>query len=146
MTTDEAIKFFNTLKHQTTTKSELKIYDDFIQTLASLNKRSFSKVDVYSIETELDQLNLWSNPKHKKKYFRKALHTFKTYLKTEFSLTSKGYYTAIGMSLGMCFGVAFGSVIHEFIGIPSGLAIGLLIGLCVGRYMDIKAEKTGNVL
>jgi len=146
MTTDEAIKLFNTLKSQTTKKSELKVYDDFIQTLTMLSKRDLPTGNLISIETKLNDLKLKSNPENKKKYFRKALNSFKEYLKTEFSLVSKGYYTAIGISLGMCFGVAFGSVIQESIGTSSSLVFGMLIGLCIGRIMDIKAEKEGKVL
>jgi len=146
MTADETIKFFNKLRSQTTKKSELKVYDDFIQTLTRLNKRNLSTGNLISIETKLNDLKLKSNPENKKKYFRKALNSFKEYLKTEFSLVSKGYYTAIGMSLGMCFGVAFGSAIQESIGTSSGLVFGMLIGLCIGRIMDTKAEKEGKVL
>jgi len=146
MTAAEAIKFFNKLRSQTTKKNELKVYDDFIQTLTKLIKRDFSTEDVISIETKLDELKLKSNDENKKKHFRKALNYFKEYLKTEFSLVSKGYYTAIGMSLGMCFGVAFGSAIQETIGTSSGLVFGMLIGLCIGKLMDTKAEKEGKVL
>jgi len=146
MTADETIKFFNKLRSQTTKKSELKVYDDFIQMLTRLRKRDLSTEDLISIETKLNDLKLKSNPENKKKYFRKTLNTFKEYLKTEFSLVSKGYYIAIGMSLGMCFGVAFGSAIQESIGTSSGLVFGMLIGLCIGRIMDTKAEKEGKVL
>ena len=146
MTADETIKFFNKLRSQTTKKSELKVYDDFIQTLTKLIKRDLSTGDLISIETKLDDLKLKSNPEKKRKHFRKALHSFKEYLKKEFSLVSKGYYTAIGMSLGMCFGVAFGSAIQESIGTSSGLVFGMLIGLVIGKIMDTKAEKEGNVL
>lgn len=146
MTTDETIKFFNKLKSQTTKKSELKVYDDFIQTLTRLNKRDLSIEDVFSIETKLDDLKLNANTNNKRKYFKKAHHNLIEYLKTGFSLISKGHYTAIGMSLGMCFGVALGSSIQEAIGTSSGLVFGMLIGLCVGKLMDTKAEKEGKVL
>ncbi|PHS10484.1 MAG: hypothetical protein COA88_01715 [Kordia sp.] len=146
MTADETIKYFNKLRSQTTKKSELKVYDDFIQTLTRLSKRDFSIEDIISIETKLDTLELNLNDENRKKYFRKVLNSFKEYLKTEFSLVSKGYYTEIGMSLGMCFGVAFGAAIEKTIGTSSGLAIGMLIGLVIGRIMDTKAEKEGKVL
>jgi len=146
MTTDEAIKFLNTLKSQTTKKFELKIYDDFIHTLNSLRKKKLSTDDLISIETKLDDLNLRSNPENKRKHFKKALQNLKDYLKKEFSLISKGYYTAIGMSLGMCFGVAFGSAIQNAIGISSGLVLGMLIGLVIGKIMDDKFEKEDKVL
>lgn len=146
MTTNEAIEFFNTLRSQTTQKSDLKIYDEFTQTLTRLHKKNLSKEDVMSIEVELDRLNLKSNSDHNIKYHKKALRTFKAFLTKEFSLISKGYYTAIGMSLGLCFGVAFGSVIQKSIGTSSGLVFGMLIGICIGRVMDSKAEKAGKVL
>jgi len=146
MTAEDTIKFFNTLRSQTTKKPELKVYDDFIQTLTKLNKGNLSTGDLISIETKLDDLKLKSNPENKRKHFRKTLNSFKEYLKTEFSLVSKGYYTAIGMSLGMCFGVAFGSAIQESIGTSSGLVFGMLIGLVIGKIMDANAEKEGKVL
>lgn len=146
MTTDEAIKLLNRLRSQATKKPELKVYNDFIQTITRLNKRELSTEDVISIETKLDDLILNPNPENKKKHFKKALISFKEFLKKEFSLISKGYYTSIGMSLGMCFGVAFGSVIQESIGTSSGLVFGMLIGLCIGKIMDTNAEKEGKVL
>ena len=146
MTTDAAIKFFNTLRTQTTKKSELKVYDDFIQTLTKLDERDLSTENIISIESELDNLNLKTNNENKKKYFSKALNSFKEYLKKEFSLISKGYYTAIGMSLGMCFGVSLGIPILKGIGTPIGLVSGMLIGLVIGAIMDTRAEKEGRVL
>ena len=146
MTTDEANKFLITLKSQATKRSELKVYDDFIQTLTKLSKRDLSIENIISIESKLDELKLKSNDRNKKKYFRKALNSFKEYLKREFSLVSKGYYTAIGMSLGMCFGISLGIPILKGIGTPIGLVSGMLIGLIIGVIMDTKAEKEGRVL
>jgi len=146
MTTDEVILLFKTLSNQTSKKSELKVYDDFIDTLTKLNKRELSIEDIISIETKLDTLKLKSNNGNKKRYFRKALNSFKEYIKKEFSLVSKGYYTAIGMSIGMCFGVAFGTLISKTMGTSTGLIFGMLIGLCIGQLMDTKAEKEGKVL
>jgi hypothetical protein len=146
MTIDKAIKFFSRLKESNTKKSELKIYNDFIHILTRLHKRDLSTEDITSIEIKLDDLKLTANPNNKKGYYKKALHNLKEYLKAEFSLISKGYYTAIGMSLGMCFGVAFGTAIDTSIGTSSGLVFGMLIGICIGAFMDTKAEKEGNVL
>ena len=146
MTTDESMKFFEALKDKTTKKPELKVYDDFIQLLIKLNNRGLSATETIALESKLDELKLKSPDEYNKKHFRKVLNSFKEYLKKEFSLVSKGYYTAIGMSLGMCFGVAFGSLIEKTIGTSSGLVIGMLIGIVIGRTMDAKAEKEGNVL
>jgi hypothetical protein len=146
MTTDEAIKFFNILRNQTTQKSELKVYDDFINTLTRLHKRNLSADNITIVEAKLDDLKLKSNTNNERRYYKKSLHNLKEYLKKEFSLVSKGYYTAIGMCLGMCFGVAFGTAIEKSIGTSSGLVFGMLIGIGIGTIMDAKAEKEGNVL
>lgn len=146
MTTDEAIKFFNILRNQTTQKSELKVYDDFINTLTRLHKRNLSADDITIVEAKLDDLKLKSNTNNERRYYKKSLNNLKEYLKKEFSLVSKGYYTAIGMCLGMCFGVAFGTAIEKSIGTSSGLVFGMLIGIGIGTIMDAKAEKEGNVL
>ncbi len=63
--------------------------------------REFSKDEIQSIETELGNLSLKSNPENRKKYFKKALTKFEKYLKDTFSLTSKGYYAELGIALGM---------------------------------------------
>lgn len=141
MTTDKAIKFFNKLRSQTTKKSELKIYDDFIQTLTRLSKRDFSIEDIISIETKLDALNLRLPPYNKKKHYTKALYNLKDYLNREFSLVSKGYYTAIGTSLGICLGVAFGTAIEKSNGITFGTVVGLLIGLVMVELWILKQKK-----
>ncbi len=146
MTINNTINLFKSLTIDASKKSEIKIYEDFIQILNDLKKRNLSEDEIQSIELELGNLQLKSNPNNRKKYYKNALRQFKKYLKAEFSLVSKGYYTAIGISLGLCFGVAFGSLIEEKLGLSSGLAIGMFIGLIIGRNMDTQAEKEGRVL
>jgi hypothetical protein len=70
------------------------------------------------------------------------LNEFKKYLKDKFSLISKGYYTAIGISLGVAFGAAFGSIY----GLGNGLTLGMLIGLVIGAILDSEAKKQNRVL
>jgi hypothetical protein len=146
MTIKDSIDLFITLKKQTSKKSELKVYNDFIHTLTRLHKRDLSAEDLTLVEVKLDDLKLKSNTNNERKYYKKSLHNLKEYLNKEFSLVSKGHYTAIGMCLGMCFGVALGTVIEKSIGTSSGLVSGMLIGICIGAFMDTNAEKEGNVL
>jgi hypothetical protein len=49
-----------------------------------LKVRDFSGDEVLSIEMKLDELNLKSNPKNRKKPFDKALTRFEKHLKIQF--------------------------------------------------------------
>ncbi len=150
MTLQEAISFFESLKGNTTKKSELKVYEKFLHMLSELKTRAFSKNEIQSIETELDGLNLEANPENRKKYYIKAFRKFESYLKDTFSLTPKGYYTNLGIALGSSFGVLVGVVflssLERSLGIALALIVGMFIGLTIGRYMDSKVEATGNML
>ncbi len=150
MTLQEANNFFRNRASETTKKREAKVYEKFHHILTELKTRTFSKDEIQSIETELDRLNLKSNPENKKKYYNKAFAQFESYLKDAFSLTTKGYYTNLGMSLGMAFGAAFGAVIffafERSMGITLGISFGMIIGLIIGAYMDYRAKATGNTL
>ena len=150
MTIQEAYNFFESLKIDTIKKYEIKVYEEFLHILSELKTREFSKDEINSIETELDDLNLESNPKNRKKYFKKALSKFQKYLKVTFSLTQKEYYTKLGISLGSSYGFLFGvialSSFERSLGISMGLIIGMLIGLTIGRSMDAKAINEGKAL
>lgn len=150
MTLKNAIDFFESLKSETTKKSEIKIYDKFVYSLTQLKNREFSNNDIQSLETELDNLDLKSNPENRKKFFKKALGRFEKFLKDTFSLTSKGYYTNLSVSFGVLFGVVFGVIIGErfekSLGISFGICMGLFIGAFIGRRMDAQAEAAGNIL
>ena len=104
MTLQEAYNFFEILKTETTKKYEIKVYEKFLHILSKLKFREFSKDEIQFIETELESLNLKSNPKNRKKYFKKALSKFEKYLKDTFSLTTKGYYSNLYSGLGLSFG------------------------------------------
>ena len=150
MTLQEAFNIFEKLKTETTNKSEIKIYEKFLSLLTDLKNREFTKDKTEAIEAELDSLNLGSNPENRKKYYRKTLSKFETYLKDTFSLTSKGYYTNLGIGLGCCFGILFGIVFlsgfERSLGISLGLVIGMIIGLTIGRSMDAKIVNEGRAL
>ena len=150
MTLQEACDFFESITTETTKKSEIKIYKNFLYILAQLKNREFSQDEIQSIEAELDRLNLESNPENKIKYYKKVLSKFEKYLKDTFSLTSKGYYTSIGVSMGAAFGVVagvvFGERFEKSLGLALGISIGMFIGIIIGRSMDAKAKSEGRMI
>lgn len=150
MTLQQVYNFFKSLKNDTDKDSEIKIYDQFLYIINALEHRNFSKEELQSIETKLDRLNLKMKPDNRKKYFKKALSLFESYLKDTFSLTSKLYYTILGVVFGPTFGVVLGVIMgNQFersLGISIGISIGLLFGLFVGQYMDAQAKAHGRML
>lgn len=150
MTLQAAYNFIENLKTETTKKSEIKVYEKFLHILSELKIRGLSNDEIQSIETKLDSLNLKSNPKNRKKYFKKVLSAFEKYLRDTFSLTTKRYYTELGIALGASFGILFGVVFlsswERSMGISLGVIIGSGIGGAIGRSMDTKAIAEGKVI
>ena len=150
MTLQEAYNFFESLKIETTKKSEIRIYEKFLHILSELKNRDFTTDEIQSIETELDSLSLKSNPENRKKYFGKALHKLNEYLKSTFSLIPGGYYITYGIAIGVAFGpvlgVLFGQFFEKSLGISVGISTGIIIGLLAGQYLDYQAKAAGNVL
>ena len=146
MTIIKAISFFKILLNETNRKSEIKTYESFVNLLSDLENRSFSNIQLQSIEEKLDLLELQSNPKNNKRYFNKKLAEFKKYLNDKFSFTSEGYYTVIGMSLGVSFGIIFGTFFEKTIGVSIGLAFGMFMGLIIGKSLDAQRDKQNLVL
>jgi hypothetical protein len=150
MTLQEANNFFESLKTETTKKYEIKVYEKFLHILTELKNREFSKDEIQSIETELENLHLDSNPENRKKYFKKAIGKFEKYLKESFSLTTKAYYQklygGLGLLVGMLFGVVFLSTLERSLGISLGLVFGMVVGSLIGRNMDAQAKAAGNVI
>ena len=150
MTLKNTIIFFESLNRKATKKSEIKVYNNFIDILSKLENRTFNANEIKSIEMELDDLNLKSNPDNKNKFYKKALSKFEDYLKEVFSLTTKGHYINASVSLGILFGVVLGVVIGErfekAIGLSIGISIGMFIGVFIGKRLDAKAKATGNLL
>ena len=150
MTLNKAIKHLENLVSETSKKSEIKVYEKFLHILNQLNLRACSKDEIESIETELDNLDLESNPENKKKHFKKALSKFEKYLKEKFSLTTEGYYTklyvGLGLSFGLMFGVAILSNLERSLGISLGLIGGMVVGSLMGRNKDAQIKAAGNML
>jgi len=150
MTLQEAYNFFESFKKETTKKSEIKIYENFLHILSELKNREFSKDEIQSLETELEHLNLEANSGNRKKYLNKRLTAFKEYLKNKHSLITVGYYANIGVSMGAAFGVVagivFGERFEKSLGLAAGISIGMLIGAIIGRSMDEKAKSEGRMI
>ena len=150
MTLKNAINFFESLEAETSSKPEIKVYQEFIKIITSLEKKSLSENEIQTIETELDRLNLKSNSLNRKKYFKIALSDFKKYLKDTFSLTTKGYYTTfyggLGLVFGLLFGVAILSNLERSLGFSLGLIGGMIVGSIMGRSKDAQAKTNGKML
>ena len=150
MTLQDAYNFFERLKSETTKKSEIKVYNNFLHILSKLKDREFSNDEIQSIETELENLRLESNLAKNSRQLNKILKEFKEYLKENHSLISAGYYTNIAMSTGITFGVVLGVLIGErfekSLGLAVGISIGMIIGLIIGRNLDSKAESENRML
>jgi len=65
MKISEASDFFRTLITETNSKSELKVYQRFINILMNLNNRDLSEQHLNSIENKLDSLNLSANSEYR---------------------------------------------------------------------------------
>lgn len=150
MTLKNAKEELTSLQSQTRKKSEIKDYREFIQILSGLEERDLSEAELQSIESELDALQLDSNPTNKSRFIKKALIQFKKFLKDTFALTPKGYYTNLGIALGSLFGVLFGMVclarFERSLGLSAGISLGMLIGLVIGRQMDNQASASGKMV
>lgn len=150
MTLQEAYNFLESLKTETTNKSEIRVYEKFLHILSELKTREFTKDEIESIETELKKLNIKPDRANKKPHFIKLLKEFSEFLKGKFSLVTPKYYTKIGLSMGTAFGVVAGVLIGErlekSLGIALGISLGMLIGLIIGSTMDVHAKTTGKML
>jgi hypothetical protein len=145
MTITETKEFFKILIKESQSKREIRVFRNFIGTLSSLKAIGLTNEQLLLIEDEIEVLNLETYPTNKRRFFSKKLSIFQEFLKAEFSLISKNYYTSLGMVLGMCFGVALGTS-FGFTGTSSGLVIGMLFGLAIGYFKDKEAEKNNKVL
>lgn len=150
MTLKKAIDYFKRIASETSNKSEIKVYQEFIRILTRLEERDLSASEIKEIETELRRLDIGSTVSRNKKYYKKAFTQFEKYLKDTFSLTTKGYYTKTGIALGMTFGLLFGIIflysLERSVGIALGVSLGMFIGLIIGRNLDAKALSSGKMV
>lgn len=150
MTIQTAYNLIDRLRNETTTKTELNIFSDFLRILSKLKIRELSKEEILSIELKLDELNLESKPMFRKRHFRKALTNFEKHIEESLSLVSKDYYTKLGIVLGASIGMLIGATLlfswERSLGISLGLIIGSGIGGVIGKNRDNKAMSEGRVI
>jgi len=152
MDINEALNFLNGLIKNANKKSEIKLYENFIEVLTALKDKNLNEEDFRSIEEELEKLSLKNGVDNGKKQLTKKFSQFKSFLKDNFSLVTEGYFTILGIGIGVAFGSTLGSVFGSVFGIEPGMQIifgppfGLIIGLLVGAYLDNEAEKQNRVL
>ena len=100
----ETLNFFLNLKKDSVEKSEIKIYDKYIGILSNLKNRDLTQNQIQSIESELETLNLNTDPDNRKKYLKQKLSKFQKFLKDKLALVSEGYYAGIGAGTGIALG------------------------------------------
>jgi len=146
----ETVNYFESLMAQTSKKSEIKIYREFIELLNGLENTTLSENEICSIEMELDSFDLESIPTNRKNHFKKVLNQFKSYLSGTFSLTTEGHFSTMGAALGFSFGTLLGFVFFEYyagsMGISMGMTFGMLIGFHIGRNLDAQAKEKGKMI
>lgn len=146
----EAADFFRDLLIKTDGKSERGIYQTFLGILTDLNMRGLNSSQLYEIENKLDELQLSAATDNRKKYLKKKLATFETYLEKDFSLVKEEHYQNTGIGLGMVFGMLAGMIFGPSFDISNGMIVGMLIGmvigLLIGQHKDKEAKEENRVM
>ena len=159
MDINEAKNIFNKLLIESKNKTEIKVYKRFIEIFDNLKNREFTKNQIKSLDEKLEPLKIVSGSKHQLKFYKLQLKELQKYLKDEFSLIPKGYYTSLGIAVGANVGTVLGllpkfwktifgieSVLERSLGIALGVSIGTFIGMVIGKNKDLSAEKHNRVL
>lgn len=154
MNIEETTELLNSLLSQANKKSEKKVYNCFIGTLASLKKKDLTENQIQLIQEKLSSLDLKATTDNRKKYFKQKLAEFKEFLKIEFSFTTAQHYTEIwmvygvifGTSIGTPLGIVFGDDLGTAIGSSTGTSLGMVFGMMYGAQKDAEAERQGKVV
>lgn len=143
----EAITFFEGLLKQDSTKSETKIYNNFIRVIKELQERKLTEEELNDFETFLEELKLRFNPENNKKYYKKQFNKFLQFTLKKLNLIQEGTYVALGLSLGTGLGLSLGiPILGATYGVTYGMTFGMLIGIVIGTYLEQKAKKEKRVL
>lgn len=154
MVVSEAKIILENLSSQTDKKREKALYKKFISVLTSIEKKDLSETETMNIEEKLNELELRFNPENRRAYFGKKLSSFVSFLKTNYSFVTNGYYIGLGLLFGMCFGAMigtmFGVIFGDGTGITFGAALGpgfgMAMGMAIGAVLDAQAKKDGRVI
>ncbi|MDG1803943.1 hypothetical protein [Flavicella sp.] len=146
MTLEQATIVLEKLILETEKKSYLRTLKKFSYLITALKKREFSEDEIATIEKQLALLETDKSPK----FYRSQLQKFQSFLKSNFSLVTKNYYTELGTALGLSFGVALGTSVLSHLEISNritfGMLIGMVAGMGIGKYLDQKAQNESRVL
>lgn len=154
MNINKALELLSILLSQANKKSEKKVYNCFIRTLSSLDKRELSENQSQLIQQKLSSLDLEGTTENKQKYYSQKLADFVAFLKEEFALTAENHYKELGMIYGLIFGAGLGLTIGvaidpamgTSIGLSMGVGIGMVFGMMYGAQKDAEAKKQGTML
>ena len=131
-------------------RSKRRLYSNFIQLLESLEFKSLSSEEIRSLERKLADL-LWDlNIRSSARDLRYLLSDFKSFLKEELSLTSKGYYLYMGLVYGGGLGLFIGEIllgdIDQAMGLVIGISVGAVVGELIGSYIEKGIDASGNLI
>ncbi|MEL7002354.1 MAG: hypothetical protein AAFN93_06415 [Bacteroidota bacterium] len=152
MDINEALKLLRSHIIKANKKTEIRMYNGFIEVLTSLKDKNLTKDEFKSIEAELEKIALKSAIYTNKRGLSKEISRFKDYLNHNFSLVTEGYFTILGTAIGVAFGSTFGVVYGPIFGVEPGIQMalgtpfGLIIGLLVGIFLDYQADEQNRVL
>lgn len=145
MTLEEALSILKNRAAEANKKSRKRILEEFARVITNLQNRELSNVDLKSIELTLDSFDLNSTSKINKVYTQ-----FTTYLRDKFSLTTKRYYTEIGLLFGTGMGVVLGTILQSLFDWPMsitfGITAGTVMGLLIGHELDTRAKDKGLII
>ena len=150
MTLRNAIHEFRQLRGRSNRRSKRRLYSNFIQLLESLEFKSLSFEEMRSLERKLADLLLDLNTRSSARDLRYLLSDFKSFLKEELSLTSKGYYLYMGLVYGGSLGLFIGEIllgdIDQAMGLVIGVSVGAVVGELIGSYIEKEIEASGNLI
>ena len=101
-----------------------------------------------SLERKLADLLLDLNTRSSARDLRYLLSDFKSFLKEELSLTSKGYYLYMGL-VWRWFGLVHRRLlgdIDQAMGLVIGVSVGAVVGELIGYYIEKEIEASGNLI
>lgn len=140
------IIFLKKKRWLTDKKSEVKMFEKFIDVLNNLKEKDLSSKQQEGIESYIEYLELEKIPSFNNDIFKEKFKKFKTYLKTKPKFVPNNQYTlwAIMFVIPFCISFAVQSKIETYIRV-SVISVALLL-VAIARFMDSKIKKQGRSL
>lgn len=130
------------LKSQTDNKSELKVFDEFIDVLQALKEKDLSDKFKQAIDEYLAYLELEKVPSFSQEMFKPKLKKFKKFLRSKLNFVPKRYYFKMGTAFIVSFVIGFLATK----GIGMGLILFAILFTLVCYGVDYRMEKQGRSL